>query len=47
MLKYLQALLRYNSEIQVHLLNSEIRQVVNCNHRAMCGKLYVGRGQNY
>ena len=31
-LKYLQALYSYNSGIQVHLLNSEIRQVVHRNH---------------
>ena len=30
-LKYLQALQRYNSDIQAHLLNSEIRQVVHRN----------------
>ena len=31
-LKYLQALHSYNSDIQVHLLNSEIRQVVHHDH---------------
>ena len=47
MLKYLQALLSYNSDIQAHLLNSEIRRVVHRNLNAHAGqsKTHLGIGQ--